>query len=231
MTTANTCFSTLRREILSGHYAPGDRLPPERRLADDMGVGRVTVRSALTRLASANLLQVRQGSGYVVQDYRRAGGPDLLGDVVAIAAESGAFSDVARDLLHVRRHLASAVLERLQERPLSVDDRARLTRAVDAMEAAVSEDLETIIHRDLDILAVLLDATGSPVLGLCINPISSVLLALPELGAAMYAKPMENVRAWRALSAALSSTVPLDVPGWTTLLEARDEQTLRGVAP
>ena len=113
MTSADTCYSTLRREILSGSFAPGERLPPERKLAENFGVGRVTVRSALTRLAAANLLSVRQGSGYVVQNYRREGGPDLLRDVVEIAAHSGAFLDMARDLLHVRRHLARAVLERI----------------------------------------------------------------------------------------------------------------------
>ena len=95
MTSADTCFSHLRREILSGSFAPGSRLPPERKLAEDFGVGRVTVRSALTRLAAANLLSVRQGSGYVVQDYRRQGGPDLLRDVADIAANSGAFLNMA----------------------------------------------------------------------------------------------------------------------------------------
>jgi hypothetical protein len=149
---------------------------------------------------------------------------------VEIAAESGAFVDVARDLLHVRRHLACAVLERLRDRPLSVDDRARFTRAVDAFEADIDAELEVLIQRDIDVLSVLLDATGSPVLGLCTNPISSVLMALPQLGAAMYATPAENVLAWRALAASLSGTLPLDVETWMELLEARDAQTLQGVA-
>jgi len=230
MTSGDTCYSTLRREILSGSFAPGERLPPERKLAENFGVGRVTVRSALTRLAAANLLSVRQGSGYVVQNYRREGGPDLLRDVVEIAAHSGAFLDMARDLLHVRRHLARAVLERVAERAPTVDIRARFTRAVDAFEADMDGDLEILVQRDLDILSVLLDATGSPVLGLCINPISSVLRAFPQLGKAMYSEPRENLMGWRLLAEALSGGETMDAETLVGFLEQRDIQTLEAVA-
>ena len=179
-TTAESCFVSLRQAILEGRYPAGERLPPERRLAEELGVGRVTVRSALARLSASNLLSVRQGSGYVVQDYRRFGGPDLLADVADLARQSGAFVDVARDLLLVRRHLASAVLGRLAERPPTADDMLRITRAIEAFAAAVGagSDDAVLAARDLDVLTTLLDATGSAVLGLCINPITGALQAV-----------------------------------------------------
>lgn len=227
-TASETCFTSLRQAILDGRYAPGERLPPERRLAGELGVGRVTVRSALTRLSAANLLSVRQGSGYVVRDFRRSGGPDLLADVAALAEEAGAFVDVARDLLLVRRHLAGAVLGRLAERPPTAGDLQRITSAIDAFARAAEagEGDDTLAARDIDVLMTLLDATGSAVLGLCINPISAALQDLPALRRAIYAAPRENAQGWRALVFWLADPSRLPVDALVAQLEARDASSL-----
>jgi glutamine---fructose-6-phosphate transaminase (isomerizing) len=56
----------LRRLINDGAARPGEALPSERALADDIGVSRVTVRKALDILLSEGLLSRRQGSGTYV---------------------------------------------------------------------------------------------------------------------------------------------------------------------
>ncbi|KHA54540.1 transcriptional regulator [Aeromonas hydrophila] len=58
----------LRNELLDGQYQIGDRLPPERDIAEQLGVGRTVVREALIMLELENLVEVRKGSGvYVIQ--------------------------------------------------------------------------------------------------------------------------------------------------------------------
>lgn len=52
--------------ILDRDMQPGDRLPTEVELTQHLGVGRSTVREAVRRLASRNILEVRQGSGTFV---------------------------------------------------------------------------------------------------------------------------------------------------------------------
>ena len=52
--------------ITDGTYAPGDKLPSESRLADDLGVNRLTVRRAIEELARAGASESRQGSGTYV---------------------------------------------------------------------------------------------------------------------------------------------------------------------
>jgi GntR family transcriptional repressor for pyruvate dehydrogenase complex len=52
--------------IVSGSLAPGDRLPSERTLAEQLAVSRTVVREALRGLAGMNLLDIRQGSGVYV---------------------------------------------------------------------------------------------------------------------------------------------------------------------
>lgn len=49
--------------ILERGYEVGDKLPNEYELAQDLEVGRSTVREAVRSLATRNILEVRQGSG------------------------------------------------------------------------------------------------------------------------------------------------------------------------
>lgn len=56
----------LAERIRGGSLRPGDRLPPERELAAQMGVSRMTVRQALGRLADRGLLAREQGRGTFV---------------------------------------------------------------------------------------------------------------------------------------------------------------------
>ena len=50
--------------------APGDRLPPERELAMELGVSRATLAQALVALEVAGRVEVRHGDGAVVQEAR-----------------------------------------------------------------------------------------------------------------------------------------------------------------
>ncbi|HSV29505.1 MAG TPA: FadR/GntR family transcriptional regulator [Candidatus Omnitrophota bacterium] len=49
--------------IASGEWAPGQRLPGERQLAEDMGVSRVSIRAALQQLKTQGFLDAVQGGG------------------------------------------------------------------------------------------------------------------------------------------------------------------------
>ncbi len=61
-------ISQIREAIISGQYAPGDRLPTEREMARQFEVSRVTIRDALRSLEAAGLVEVHvggQGGPYV----------------------------------------------------------------------------------------------------------------------------------------------------------------------
>ena len=57
----------LRDLILSGSLPPGDILPAERQLADNLGVSRVTVQRAYAELCDNDLLVPRGRSGFLVR--------------------------------------------------------------------------------------------------------------------------------------------------------------------
>lgn len=58
----------LREKINSGVYAPGDQLPTEDELIAEYGVSRITVRQALSALASEGLIERRQGRGTFIAE-------------------------------------------------------------------------------------------------------------------------------------------------------------------
>lgn len=62
-------FEQIRRQIISGEIAPGFRLPPERKLAESLGVNRTTVLNAYRELKAEGLIGARVGQGTVVLSY------------------------------------------------------------------------------------------------------------------------------------------------------------------
>jgi GntR family transcriptional regulator len=72
--TTQTKRRTVRRELLAMLDAlkVGDALPPERRLAEELGVSRPTVRAAIDQLVTDGLLDRRHGSGTYVTEPRIA---------------------------------------------------------------------------------------------------------------------------------------------------------------
>jgi DNA-binding FadR family transcriptional regulator len=68
----------IENQILEGHLRPGDRLPGERQLAEQLGVSRASVREALRVLEALEFIRVRtgtgEGSGSIVVTQPTAGG-------------------------------------------------------------------------------------------------------------------------------------------------------------
>lgn len=50
-------------QVQDGLYVPGQALPPERKLAEEMGVSRHTIRQALSSLEAVGLIEIRHGAG------------------------------------------------------------------------------------------------------------------------------------------------------------------------
>jgi GntR family transcriptional regulator, transcriptional repressor for pyruvate dehydrogenase complex len=70
----------IRALIAGGEYTPGERLPPERDLAKQLGVSRPSLREALIALEMETLLDVRVGSGiYVTHPNGSREGAELAG--------------------------------------------------------------------------------------------------------------------------------------------------------
>jgi len=117
----------LERRILEGVLAPGDRLPPERELAAELGVSRPSLREAIQKLASRGLLHSRQGGGTFVTDRLGAQFVDPWQDMLV------SHPNLREDLLEFRRVLEGQMAEWAAERRTE-EDLTRLQTVFQTMQ-------------------------------------------------------------------------------------------------
>jgi GntR family transcriptional regulator/MocR family aminotransferase len=60
-------YEQIRDHIMNGTYRVGTKLPPIRRLADDLGVSRNTIEAAYLQLSQEGYVTSRAGSGFIVE--------------------------------------------------------------------------------------------------------------------------------------------------------------------
>jgi GntR family negative regulator for fad regulon and positive regulator of fabA len=68
--------------ILDGAFPIGERLPPERDLAGQIGITRPTLREAIRHLEQEGWVLVRQGKPTIVRDFWREGGLNILNRLI-----------------------------------------------------------------------------------------------------------------------------------------------------
>src|SRR5438067_7372770 len=98
---SNRVFGLLCESIVSGRYAPGEKLPTQRALAADLGVNMASVREAVKRLEQLRLVEVRHGDAMRVTDWRRAGGLEAAAPL--LFRPDGFEPDALRALMEARR--------------------------------------------------------------------------------------------------------------------------------
>ncbi len=115
----------LRRQIQLGTVKPGERLPPEKVLAQQLGVSRPTVREAMIALEIAGLVEIRSGSGSYVREKPIRFSP-------GIDTGPGPFELLNARVL-IEGEVASEAALRASERDLDV-----LAESIDEMEAMLA---------------------------------------------------------------------------------------------
>jgi DNA-binding FadR family transcriptional regulator len=98
-------YRQLHGRILRRELTPGDELPAERALAEQLQVNRGAVREALKRLQQAGLIAVNQGGNSVVLDYLDEGGLELLPSLL-LDTRGRLNSAVVRSIMAMRSALA-----------------------------------------------------------------------------------------------------------------------------
>ncbi|WP_319588819.1 FadR/GntR family transcriptional regulator [uncultured Desulfobulbus sp.] len=108
----------IREMISNGELAPGDRLPPERRLAESFGVSRNSLRQAFQALAERRILESRQGDGtYLLATIDATFSGDAIID--ALNAQSGFLHDIIEFRGMIEPQTAALAAQRIK--PKSID--------------------------------------------------------------------------------------------------------------
>ncbi|POF34633.1 FadR/GntR family transcriptional regulator [Roseibium marinum] len=142
--TADAAVEQIEDLILKGVLQSGDRLPPERNLAERMKVSRPVLRDALKLLEERNLIEARQGGGTFVCD--------LIGSIFseAIIQLIARHPSAVSDYLEFRRGIESQAAAQAALRA-APSDMARLEEIIRQMQTAHdAEDLAAETRLDVD---------------------------------------------------------------------------------
>jgi GntR family transcriptional regulator, transcriptional repressor for pyruvate dehydrogenase complex len=134
----------IRSSILAGEFSPGDKLPPERELAEMFGVSRPSVREALNILTASGLVMSYQGGGTVVKSLVEISAGNPLSELIKGEQER------ALDVIEVRKCMEAWTSYYAAQRALPEDIR-KLEQIVGEMERnqegmKPSQDLDANFH-------------------------------------------------------------------------------------
>lgn len=96
--------------ITNGTWEPGSRLPSESQLCDQLGVSRVSVRSALQSLEAQRYIEIRRGEGSFVNHFNLSDQLDLL--IPIIALDNTDIMDVLEYRIIMEPNILPYVIER-----------------------------------------------------------------------------------------------------------------------
>ncbi len=159
----------LLARIFTGELKPGDRLPPDRVLAEQLGVDRTSLRTALSELAGRNIVKAVRGSGVVVLDYREHAGLDFL-DAVLGMSDIDLGSALHLEILDLWVDVVPAVIRMAIRRSTPADIAALddlFGRQLDLMEQGA--ELPSIASVEVEVQDYLVRLSGSTILGLLAN--------------------------------------------------------------
>jgi len=132
----------IRTLITSGELKSGDKLPPERKLAEQFGVSRGPVRDAIQKLEFYGILRTQPQSGTVVAGIGLTALEGLITDVLQLEPTDFASLVETRVILEVNAAKLAA-----QRR--TADDIIAIQNALRAYEVKIEQEKEHAIEEDL----------------------------------------------------------------------------------
>jgi GntR family transcriptional repressor for pyruvate dehydrogenase complex len=178
---------TVAQQLMEAFAAlpPGAKVPSERELTRDLGVGRSTVREALNGLAVLGVLEIRHGQGAFITEQ----GPTIAkGDVAAqpsaltAALERGVTREFIEARLLVEVRVAGLAAERRTE-----DDLRQIEAALSVQEKRLGDaDVEAVVGVASSFNLLIAEAAHNEVLAAMIEGFVGLM---KERGPRLYALP------------------------------------------
>ena len=170
---AELAENRLVEAILDGTFPVNSNLPPERELAENLGVTRPTLREALQRLSRDGWLEIHHGKSTRVRDYWREGNLTILGTIARLQKNLPA--DFVKNLLLVRLLLAPVYTRLAIENSKTqvIEFLAPLQELPDSMEAFVENDLQMHV--------LFTQLSGNPVFTLILNGFGDLYRAMGRI--------------------------------------------------
>src|SRR6202046_1410729 len=158
----------IEESVLKGTLKPGDQLPAERELAQQLGVSRTAVREAVKTLREKGLVEAYSGRGTFITDGTSQAARQSFDLMIKLGQAEGS-SHLAELRLILEPGIAALAAARIQEPEI-----VALREAVTVMDGA-QRDPEAYIEADLDFHLALAEAAANPLILSLIDSIVGLL--------------------------------------------------------
>jgi len=190
----------IRAQVAAGTLRPGDKLPPERELALQLGVGRNALREALRSLEIAGIVRLQKGTkgGAFIQSGDSSRMDEVVRDMLSLCSISVA------ELTEARVHIQDLVVRLACERATAADLDA-IAANIDKTEqvTAAGEYLERV-ECSREFYRLLVAAAHNEVLTMMVRSVTEILMQFVYTRVAGGGKPQPRlVEKRRAFLAAL----------------------------
>lgn len=183
-------------QIQNGVLRPGDRLPPERTLAEEYGVSRTAIREALRSLEMMGCVESRVGEGTFIKAPSLSNIVDPFSMIIAQNGKMG--SELIEARLILETEIAALAARRRTDAQL-----AELEKAVSEMAADI-ENGGMGIEADEGFHGILAEAAGNEALSVMLNmcagmlsrtrPITQSVKGVPKMALKDHSSICEAVR-------------------------------------
>ncbi len=187
----------LQDMILAGDLPEGSQLPPERELTERFGVSRTVIREAMKLLGERGLVEVLPGKGSFVTRLSTEAVSLYIGLLVKAREASPSLFHEVRTALEV----AAAGHAAIRTTP---EELAALRSVVETMEDCLLRDSEEgFIAGDLELHAMLAEASHNPLFRALLEPIRGAIADLRHLTYAVSGSPRRGQAFHRSLVQAI----------------------------
>jgi DNA-binding FadR family transcriptional regulator len=199
-------FERICGTIFEGQLAPGDRLPSERELAQQLGVNRNALREALKRLEQLRLVSIHPGGSTRVLDFRRSAGLDLL-NALLFSASGALRIEAARSLVELRSALGPDIAGRAAMRA-TAEDHAALAHSLEEMRAIPVTNLVARQRQSLELWRLLVIASDNLAYRLAFNTMEQAWGTIQDLVAPALRDELEDQAGYERLVRAVQRGNP-----------------------
>jgi len=162
----------IQQLILSRDLKPGDRLPTEREMGETFEVSRTVIREAIRTLEARGLVKALTGSGTYIRAMK---GSDVVSSLgMYINTQHKPFS---LDALMEVREVLEIEMVRLAAERAGAADIARLEENLEKM-CRTTDDAKEFSKWDLEFHLQLYEASGNPLFGIILEPLTESLFEL-----------------------------------------------------
>ena len=160
-------FDELLNQITSGTWKPGEKIPSENELTKAMNVSRITIRAAIQKLATMDLVETHQGKGTFVKEFTTSNYLKSLAPMILLS------QDDMKYIIEYRRILDVGIVD-LYMNNITDDNIKRLEEDLMNM-IAYQHDLDKYQQYDMDFHITLYEMTNNPFVIKVTNMIRDIL--------------------------------------------------------